>query len=419
MPISILGINHNTAPISVREKLVFAPDIIDEALKSIKNNLAIEAVAIISTCNRMEILFASKPVELVIGWLSSYHEISENEIQKHSYLHEGEAAVSHLMSVASGLDSMVLGEPQILGQVKDAYGYAVNAGCVDLYFNRLFQQTFTLAKQVRTDTQIGESAVSVAYAAVTLSKRIFSNFSRVNVLLIGAGETVELAARHLTRQGVTKINVANRTVERAQDLATEFSGAAHSLSSLPEIVEKADIIISSTASPVPIIGKGLMEKAMAARKHRSMFMVDLAVPRDIEPEVSKLNNVYLYTVDDMQGVVEENLKVREQAAHEAKQIIKIHTDKYFAWRKSLSSVSLLKQFRTQVDNLKAEELSRAISKLDIEDEMIKQQIEKLLEELSNRMAKKFMHLPSQSIRKAGENNDERTLETLANIFLAK
>jgi len=318
--------------------------------------------------------------------------------------------------VASGLDSMVLGEPQILGQVKDAFGYACNAGSVDQYLNRLFQQTFSLAKQVRTNTQIGESAVSVAYAAVTLSKRIFSNFGQVKVLFIGAGETIELAAKHLVKLGVKNINVANRTVERAEQLASRFSGTAHSLSNLSELVVNADIIISSTASPVPIIGKGLIEKAMISRRFRSMFIVDLAVPRDIEPEVSSLNNVYLYTVDDMQGVVQENLKVREDAAREAKEIVQAHTEKYFTWLKSLSSVSMLKDFRAQVEKLKIEEVNRALTKLDVNDEREAKQTEKLLQELANRLTQKFMHQPSKEIRRAGENNDTKTLEILASTF---
>jgi len=416
MSVTIFGINHKTAPISVREKVAFAPDKIVAALVNLRNEVELEEVVIISTCNRMEVVYKGGSKPNVANWLAKHHQMSVQEIDTHSYSHSGREAVSHLMSVASGLDSMVLGEPQILGQVKDAFGYANNAGCVDQYLNRLFQQTFTLAKQVRTNTQIGESAVSIAYAAVTLSKRIFSDFERMNALFIGAGDTIELAAKHLVRQGVTNINVANRTVERAEVLASKFGGTAHSLSALSDLVEHADIIISSTASPVPIIGKGLMEKAMIARKFRAVFMVDLAVPRDIEAEVSKLNNVYLYTVDDMQGVIQENLKVREEAAREAKEIVQLHTEKYLTWLKSLSSVSMLKEFRTQMDEIKVDEIKRAIAKLEPKDAADNQQTEKIIEELANRLAQKFMHQPSKEIRRAGENNDAKTLETLANTF---
>lgn len=445
MPVFILGINHKTAPISVREKVAFAPNEIHSVLISLRAAVDLDEVVIISTCNRMEIIYrprcsikdehgskksqqavqtevsddASSRRSHIIKWLAEYHSLEFKQVDQHCYFHQAELAVTHLMSVASGLDSMVLGEPQILGQVKDAFGYANHAGTIGLYLNRLFQQTFTLAKQVRTDTQIGESAVSVAYAAVTLAKRIFADFSKVTVLFIGAGETIELAARHLVRQGVVNIHVANRTVERAQILASEFNGLAHSLSSLPELITKADIVISSTASPVPIIGKGLMEKAIVARKHRSMFMVDLAVPRDIEPEVGSLNDVYLYTVDDMQGVIQENLKVREAAAKEAQTIVAQHTEKYLVWLKSLSSVSLLKDFRAGIEIVKADEVKRALGKLDIDSEEEKQKIEQIVLELANRLTQKYMHEPSKMIRAAGEKNDQQTLQILSDIFTKK
>lgn len=437
MPVSILGINHKTAPVSVREQVVFAANDVQSALLSIKQEVQLDEVAIISTCNRMEIIYIehsncsvkeldpkaekehqenSTTQQKVLAWLVKYHQLQLEQLEPHYYHHYGQSAINHLMSVASGLDSMVLGEPQILGQVKDGFGYANNAGTVGLYLNRLFQQTFTLAKRVRTDTQIGESAVSVAYAAITLAKRIFSDFSQVNALFIGAGETIELAARHLVRQGVVNIHVANRTVERAQVLATEFNGQAYSLSSLPALIEKADIVISSTASPVPVIGKGLMEKAIAARKHRSMFMVDLAVPRDIEPEVASLSDVYLYTIDDMQDVIQENLKVREAAAKEAEEIVSLHTKKYLLWLQSLSSISMLKEFRTQVEQTKFDEVERAIAKLEFSEESDRDKTEEIIYELANRLTQKFMHQPSQTIRKAGENNDQKTLQILSGIF---
>lgn len=434
MPVSILGINHKTAPVSIREKVAFDPQNIDSALQSLKSEALLNEAAIISTCNRMEIVYRNEvhegpnndsDVDLVeqriLSWLAQHHHLDSTEIDPHCYKHHGESAINHLMSVACGLDSMVLGEPQILGQVKDAFGYANNAGTVGLYLNRLFQQTFSLAKQVRTDTQIGESAVSVAYAAVTLAKRIFDDFSKVTALFIGAGETIELAARHLARQGVTSVKVANRTVERAQLLASEFAGTAHSLAALPELIEQADIVISSTASPVPVIGKGLMEKAIVARKHRSMFLVDLAVPRDIEPEVAELNDVYLYTVDDMQGVIQENLKLREEAAKEASDIVSLHVEKYNTWLHSLSSVSLLKAFRGEIEQLKQDELKRVIAKLEGEGgnsisntDVVK--TEQLLNEFANRLTQKFLHEPSQMIRKAGEEKDQKTLKTIAQVF---
>ncbi len=425
MPVSIFGINHKTAPVDIREKVAFSPDAMAESLRAIKLQASLDEVAIISTCNRMEIVYRSKDhheqdsnialkSQQIINWLAEYHQLESEKLSQFSYLHSGENAIDHIMSVACGLDSMVLGEPQILGQVKDAYGYANHAGTLGLYLNRLFEQTFSLAKQVRTDTQIGESAVSVAYAAVTLAKRIFSDFSKTNALFIGAGETIELAARHLSRQGVTNINVANRTVERAQKLADEFGGSAYGLSSLPDLVLNADIIVSSTASPVPVIGKGLMEKAIKKRKHWPVFMVDLAVPRDIEPEVAELRDVYLYTVDDMQGVINENIKVREEAANEAKLIIAQHGQKYINWLQSLSSVSLMKDFRSQFEQTKNDELSRALNKIKSGENA-----EKVMTEMANRLTQKFMHSPSKLIRQAGEANQQDVLAVIANTFSIK
>ena len=448
MPISILGINHKTAPVAIRGKVAFSPTEISHALVDLKAKTDVEEVAIVSTCNRMEVIYrhsshlsasdndreAGKMVEPndsvikdmeteVVVWLSNYHELDQQEFSTHCYSRHDAEAVDHLMQVSCGLDSMILGEPQILGQVKDAFGYAKTAGTLGLYLNRLFQQTFSVAKQVRTDTQIGESAVSVAYAAVTLAKRIFSDFSKINALFIGAGETIELAARHLKRQGVININVANRTVERAQVLAAEFDGLAHSLTSLPELVEKADIIISSTASPVPIIGKGLMEKVIIARKHRAVFMVDLAVPRDIESQVGKINDVYLYTVDDMQGVIKENQKQRENAAKEAITIIKHHREKYLTWLQSLSSVSLLKDYTLQCETLKNNESNRSLAKLESLSlqlpESEQKKLQDIISELGNRLTQKMMHSPRISIRKAGENKDNSALEILTDTFCSE
>jgi len=406
----------------MREKVAFSPDSMSQSLQSLKSDASLDEVAIISTCNRMEVIYRieisqdqDKSIEQkssqVALWLANYHQIPVEQLNDYSYCHAGEKAINHIMGVACGLDSMVLGEPQILGQVKDAYGYANHAGTLGLYLNRLFQQTFTLAKQVRTETQIGESAVSVAYAAVTLAKRIFSDFSKVQALFIGAGETIELAARHLSRQGVTQMKVANRTVERAQNLADEFNATAYGLSSLPELVKQADIIISSTASPVPIIGKGLVEEALKHRKHRAIFMVDLAVPRDIEPQVAELSDVYMYTVDDMQDVIKDNLKVREEAANEARDIINLHGHKYLSWLQSLSAVSLLKDFRSQFDQVKSVEMSRSLGKLKADEDP-----EKVFTEFANRLAQKFMHSPSRLIRQAGETEQQQILEILADAF---
>lgn len=424
MPVSILGINHKTAPVDVREKVAFSSVSIVDSLKALKNCVQLEEVVILSTCNRMEVIYRDSSTEIdgrsglkfnqVLQWLANHHQLKLTTIEKYIYIHLGDDAVNHIMNVACGLDSMVLGEPQILGQVKEAFGHANHAGTLGVYLNRLFQQTFSLAKQVRTDTQIGESAVSVAYAAVTLSKRIFTDLSKVRALFIGAGETIELAVKHFVRQGVRQIMVANRTIERARQVAMEFGATGYGLSSLPELVAGADVIISSTASPVPVIGKGLMENAIKQRKHCPVFMVDLAVPRDIEPEVSHLSDIYLYTVDDMQGIIRENVKARETAALEAQEIISIYGKKYSSWLQSLSAVSLLKAFRFQFDSIKSEELVRALAKLKNQED-----VEQVLTELANRLTQKFMHAPSKLIRKAGESNQQQVLENFAEAFNLK
>lgn len=431
MPVFIFGINHKTAPVSIREKVAFSPRVILESLVNIKNTLPLDEVVIVSTCNRMEVIYSSdsaivdeqqslvKFQEIMI-WIANQHQLDPDEIKNSTYHHVGISAVEHIMKVACGLDSMVLGEPQILGQVKDAYAYARQADTTGFYLNRLFQQTFSLAKQVRTETQIGASAVSVAYAAATLAKRIFSDLSSVQALFIGAGETIELTARHLAQQGVSQMKVANRTIERAQHLVNEFGATAYGLSALPELVAQADIIISSTASSLPIIGKGLMEKAIKQRKHRSIFMVDLAVPRDVEPEVADLNDIYLYTVDDMQAIVKENVKIRHDAATAAQEIIYEHAQKYLAWLKSLSSVSLLKSFRQQIEEIKEEELKRAISKLKSENTTNNINFsEEILNEFSNRLTQKLMHSPSKIIREAGEKNQQQKIQWLAELFNLK
>ncbi len=428
MSISIFGINHKTAPVDIREKVAFPADRINAVLNNAKLTVGLNEVAIISTCNRTEVIYyadvgSSEPLDSsrseghrlkfqqIVEWVAAESGLSNHEVEPFVYHHQDKTAIEHTMKVACGLDSMVLGEPQILGQVKDAYAYANQAGTIGFYLNRLFQQTFSLAKRVRTETQIGASAVSVAYAGVVLAKRIFSDFSSIKVLFIGAGETIELSARHLAAQGVTQMNVANRTIERAQGLVDEFGAVAYGLSSLPELVVDADIIVSSTASQLPIIGKGLIEKAIKQRKYRRIFILDLAVPRDVEPEVSGLSDVYLYTIDDMQDVVKENLKQREDAAKEAETIIQQHVEKYLAWLKSLSSLELLKSFREKFQQIKQDELERAYAKLKANEEP-----EKVMDEITSRLINKFMHSPSKIIRQIGEDNEQEKLAFLAEIF---
>ena len=325
-----LGINHKTASVDVRERVAFTPEQLVEALQQLCRLTASREAAILSTCNRSELYIEQDHLaaDSVLRWLAEYHQLSLEELRASAYVHEDHDAVRHMMRVASGLDSLVLGEPQILGQMKSAYAVAREAGTIGPLLGRLFQATFSAAKQVRTDTAIGENPVSVAFAAVSLAKQIFSDLGRSQALLIGAGETITLVARHLHEQGVRRIVVANRTLERASTLAEQFGAHAVLLADIPHELVHSDIVISSTASQLPILGKGAVESALKLRKHKPIFMVDIAVPRDIEPEVGELDDVYLYTVDDLHDVVAENLKSRQGAAQAAEELVSVGAEDF-------------------------------------------------------------------------------------------
>jgi glutamyl-tRNA reductase len=335
--------------------------------------------------------------------------VAEVDLLPYLYRFPDDQAVRHAFRVASGLDSMVLGEPQILGQMKEAFAIAHKTGVTGKILNRLFQQTFSVAKQVRTDTAIGSSAVSVAFAAVSLSKQIFADLSKQTVLMIGAGETIELTARHLKDNGVKHLVVANRTLERARNLAREYNAEAISLDELPARLSEGDILISSTASTLPILGKGAVESALKKRRHRPIFMVDLAVPRDIEPEVAELDDVFLYTVDDLQGVIEENLQARKQAAREAEQIIDAQTVEFMDWLNRLNAVPTIKAFRESFDHVVECEVERAQKKLkagaDPND---------VVRQLANNLSKKFTHNPTEQL--ARNDSDGALNEAVRRLF---
>ncbi len=323
MSLLAIGINHNTASVELREKVAFGPDKLAKALQELESNSNVNGSVILSTCNRTEIYCDVKASgkSKLIDWLSLFHQVSPEELKPSLYLHEEQAAIRHLMRVSCGLDSLVLGEPQILGQVKQAYSDARENAAVDTSMEKLFQKTFSVAKRVRTETEIGGSAVSVAYAACTLAKQIFESLAESTVLLVGAGETIELVAKHLASNGCTKIIVANRTRERAMGLAQQFGAEVIGLTEIPDHLPKADIVISSTASPLPIIGKGMVETALKVRKHQPMLLIDIAVPRDIESQVGELNDAYLYTVDDLQSIVDSNIEQRKVEAIQAEAIV--------------------------------------------------------------------------------------------------
>ncbi|HLV17160.1 MAG TPA: glutamyl-tRNA reductase [Pseudomonas sp.] len=391
-----LGINHKTASVDIRERVAFTPEQMVEALQQLCSRTPSSEAAILSTCNRSELYLHQDDLQpdRVLEWLADFHRLSLDELRQCAYVHADEQAVRHMMRVASGLDSLVLGEPQILGQMKSAYAVAREAGTIGPLLGRLFQATFSTAKTVRTDTAIGENPVSVAFAAVSLARQIFSRLENMQALLIGAGETITLVARHLHEQGVRRIVVANRTLERARNLADEFGARAVLLSDIPDELVNSDIVISSTASQLPILGKGAVERALKLRKHKPMFMVDIAVPRDIEPQVGELEDVYLYTVDDLHEVVEENLKSRQGAAMAAEELVSLGADEFMARLRELAAVDVLKAYRQQAERLRDEELAKAQRQLQNGGKA-----EDVLAQLARGLTNKLLHAPSVQLKR--------------------
>ena len=391
-----LGINHKTASVAVRERVAFTPEQLVEALQQLCTLTSSREAAILSTCNRSELYIEQETLEVeqVLRWLADYHQLSLDELRACAYVHEDDGAVRHMMRVASGLDSMVLGEPQIFGQLKSAYAVAREAGTIGPLLGRLFQAAFSTAKQVRTDTAIGENPVSVAFAAVSLAKQIFSDLHRSQALLIGAGETISLVARHLHDQGVKRIVVANRTLERASQLAEQFGAHAVLLSEIPDELVNSDIVISSTASQLPILGKGAVERALKLRKHKPIFMVDIAVPRDIEPEVGELDDIYLYSVDDLHEVIEENLKSRQGAAQLAEDMVLGGAGDFMLRLRELAAVDVLKSYRQQAERLRDDELAKAQRML-----VNGSAAEDVLLQLARGLTNKLLHAPSVQLKK--------------------
>ena len=392
-----LGINHRTAPVDLRERIAFTPDRMAEAFSELRAASGAGEAAILSTCNRTELYLAGDDdcAPLVLRWLAGFHGLAPAELEDSVYVHRDADAVRHMMRVASGLDSMVLGEPQIFGQLKDAYALSREYDASGSFLSRLFEHTFSVAKRVRTDTAIGENPVSVAYAAVSMANHIFADLSRNKALLIGAGKTIELVAQHLSEAGVKEFLVANRTLDRAQSLAGIHGGRGIVLSDIPEYLTEVDIVISSTASPLPILGKGAVERALKQRKHRPYFMVDIAVPRDIEPEVASLDDVYLYTVDDLRQVIEENVRSREGAAREAENLILAGAEEFLGQLRALDAVSTLKQFRQQAELRRDAEVEKALRALRNGADA-----ETVVRSLGRGLTNKLLHEPSIQVRKA-------------------
>ena len=413
MTLIAFGINHNTAPVELREAVAFAPEQMLQALQHAQQSSAAREVAILSTCNRTEIYadLDGEDAEQLLHWLAAFHKTESERLRACHYSYIGAEAVRHMMRVASGLDSLVLGEPQILGQMKSAYAVANDAGSLGSNLHSTFHKVFSVAKRVRSETAIGENPVSVAYAAVSLAQQIFSDLKEDTALLIGAGETIELVARHLKEQGLKHVIVANRTLGNATQLAKQFNGEAILLADIPDHLYRADIVISSTASQLPLLGKGAVEAALKKRRHKPMFMVDIAVPRDIESQVGELSDVYLYTVDDLREVIDENMRSREQAAQIASEIINEGVSRYAEDLRSQDSVATIKAFRQTVEEMKDVELGKAIRQLQSGAEA-----EDVLRQLARNFANKIMHKPTQQLKRASVGGDYELVTSLHRLF---
>jgi glutamyl-tRNA reductase len=413
MTLFALGLNHITAPIEVREKVAVSGESLPAVLLELRGQQGVDEVAILSTCNRTEIYCSLDEHDsgVVLDWLSHFHQLKMQEINPFLYSYPDANAVKHVLRVASGLDSMVLGEPQVLGQLKSAYKAAVEAGSIGQLLSRLFQHSFKVAKQIRSNTEIGNHPVSIAYAAVRLGQQIFGDFTDKTALLIGAGESIELTARHLHVAGLKRMIIANRTLERSQHLASEFSGYAITLEDIEKHLDEADIVIASTASSVPIITKSMIETAITKRKHRPVYIVDIAVPRDVDPAVGELDDVYLYTVDDLQGVIEENLRNREHAAKQAEEIIDTQVIHFMDWMNSLNTVTTIKAIRDQAVNVQEKVVEAAVRRLKLGENP-----EQVMKEMARSLSNKLIHSPSAKLRNISNADKDLLLRAARILF---
>lgn len=414
MNLLTIGLNHKKTPVALREQAAFAPHAVRPALRDLTAAQGVSEAAILSTCNRTEIYCGQHDDEQqIFNWFGRHTGFSRSQLAGCLYHFANEQAVKHAFRVASGLDSMVIGEPQILGQMKSAFHTAVDVGTVGKVLNRLFQHTFTVAKQVRTNTAIGANSVSIAYIGVNLAKQIFTHLNEQTVLLIGAGETIELMARHLKENKVQQIIIANRSLDKAQALVKSVGCRAITLAEIPNQLPWVDIVVSCTASTLPILGKGAVERALENRrqKHKPILILDLAVPRDVEAEVSRLRKVHLYNVDDLKSVVQRNCKLRRHAAEQAEHMIDSQVDQFMDWMRSLAVLPSICALRRGLERLQQEEADKAMRKIrNGEDAQV------VVQQLARGLANKFAHHPSQVLKQAHLDGNAELLVAAHKLF---
>ena len=417
MNIIVVGLSHKTAAVEIREKVAFAPTLMEKPLRALTALDDITEAVIVSTCNRVEIYATTHDIAggmaRIKRFLADYHHLSLEDLEPHLYVHHGEEAIRHVFRVASSLDSMVVGEPQILGQIKTAYGYAAEYKSSGIILNRFLHKAFSVAKRVRTETRIASSAVSVAFAAVELAKKIFGDLSDKTVMLIGAGEMCELAAKHFLNSGARGVMVTNRTYERAEKLAEEFDGKAVRFEDLFDQLHKADIILSSTGAPHCIIGPRDLDEVMRRRKLKPMFFIDIAVPRDIDPGVNDVENVYLYTVDDLQEVVAANLQQRSAEAQKAEEIVNQEIGQFFKWLSTLEVTPTIVALRSKFDEIRRAELEKTLGSW----KELPPDGQKRLEALTNAIMNKLLHPPTSLLKQSGQGGRiDLYVDALRNLF---